>query len=185
MVQVKDGAPFSPELETPVLLNPLARATADANGSFSFPKELPLAVSTTATIGNAAIAKKLVIAATENVHGVGTDVELISAIPFDNETFLAKNFTEAELNYCRSAADFKSSLAGRWSAKEATFKSMKTESAGGGASLKDIEILADKNGAPMVILHGNAKIVGEGLTFEVSISHSEDVAIAVVLARKL
>ena len=185
MVQIKDGAPFTPELETPVLLNPLARATADSTGSYSFPKELPLSVSTTATIGNAAIAKKLVTAATENVHGVGTDVELISAIPFDNETFLKRNFTLAELTYCRSAADFQSSLAGRWSAKEATFKAMKTKSAGGGATLKDIEIIADKNGAPTVVLHGNAKIVGEGLSFELSISHSEDVAIAVCLARKV
>ena len=74
MVQIKDEAPFSPKLETPILLNPLARATADSTGSYSFPEELPLSVSTTVKIGNAAVAKELVIAATENVHGVGTGI---------------------------------------------------------------------------------------------------------------
>ena len=63
---------------------------------------------------------KLVAAAVEGVSGVGTDVELISAIPVDNESFLERNFTPAELAYCRSAPDTRASLAARWAAKEAT-----------------------------------------------------------------
>lgn len=182
MVQIKDGAPFTPELETPVLLNPLARATANAHGSYSFPKHLPTSLVATST--NANIAKKLVASATTGVHGVGTDVELISAIPADNETFLARNFTGAELDYCRQAPDFRASLAGRWSAKEAVFKSLKTESKGAGASLKDIEIVATATG-PTVVLHGEAKAVAaaKGVsTFDVSISHSDDVVVSVVIA---
>lgn len=111
------------------------------------------------------------------MHGVGTDVELISSIPADNENFLARNFTEGELAYCRAAPDFRASLAGRWSAKEAVFKSLKVESKGAGASLKEIEICATPAG-PTVLLHGEAKRVAEAQgvkKFELSLSHSDDV----------
>lgn len=117
MVQIKDGAPFSAELETPVLLNPLARATADAHGSFSFPKALPSTVVT--KVNNASIAKELMANSVEGVSGVGTDVELISSIPSGNPTFLSRNFTSQELAYCNAAPDFAASIAGRWVAKEA------------------------------------------------------------------
>lgn len=76
MVVLKDHAPYTPDLEHDVLLNPMARTEADKDGSFSFPKTLP---SAKAVNNNAAIAQKLIGAATAGVHGVGTDVELISA----------------------------------------------------------------------------------------------------------
>lgn len=190
MVQIKEHAPFSPELETPVLLNPLAR-TELRDGSYSFPKHLPstssnIDSSANASPNNAAIATKLVESATSNVHGVGTDVELISSIPIDNATFLERNFTVAELAYCRNSAsgDFRSSVAGRWSAKEAVFKSLKVESKGAGASLIEVEIVASSVG-PQVVLHGRAKEVAEqqGVkSFELSISHSDDVVVAVAIS---
>jgi phosphopantetheine--protein transferase-like protein len=182
MVVLKDHAPYTPDLEHDVLLNPLARTVADSHGSFSFPSVLPAAPATKS--GNAAIASKLVAAATAAVHGVGTDVELISAIPADNETFLARNFTDAELAYCRAAPDFRASLAARWGAKEATFKSLKVESKGAAASMKEIEVVATATG-PTIQLHGEAKKMADGLgvsKFEVSLSHSDDVAVAVVIA---
>ena len=41
LVRIKDGPPYSSELEVPVLLNSLARATLDQKtGSYSFPKKL-------------------------------------------------------------------------------------------------------------------------------------------------
>lgn len=84
------------------------------------PKKLPASAYPTDKASNAAIASKLVAAATAGVSSVGTDVELISAIPSDNATFLERNFTANELAYCRSSPDFKASLAARWAAKEAT-----------------------------------------------------------------
>lgn len=123
LVVIKEGAPYDPELETPVLLNPLARTQDNVkNGSFSMPKKLPTSAYPTDKASNAVIATKLVGAATEGLSGVGTDVELISAVPHDNENFLERNFTPAELAYCRSAPDFRASLAARWSAKEATVR---------------------------------------------------------------
>jgi fatty acid synthase subunit alpha len=124
LVVIKEGAPYDPELETPVLLNPLARTVDNAKtGSFAMPKKLPSSAYPTDKASNAAIASKLVAAATAGVSSVGTDVELISAIPSDNETFLERNFTANELAYCRSSPDFKASLAARWAAKEATVSS--------------------------------------------------------------
>ncbi|GAA5926751.1 trifunctional fatty acid synthase subunit FAS2 [Sporobolomyces koalae] len=186
LVVIKEGAPFDPELETPVLLNPLARTTDNAKtGSFAFAKKLPTSAYPTDKASNAAIASKLVAAATAGVSSVGTDVELISAIPADNETFLERNFTANELAYCRSSPDFKASLAARWAAKEATFKSMKTTSKGAGASLIDIEVVSTETG-PTIAVHGAAKAAADaaGITsFEVSLSHSEDVAVAVVISK--
>ncbi|KAL9023235.1 MAG: hypothetical protein Q9180_008319, partial [Flavoplaca navasiana] len=61
-----------------------------------------------------------------------------------------RNFTTKEQAYCRKAADAQASFAGRWSAKEAVFKSLGVESRGAGAALKDIEITNDSKGAPVV-----------------------------------
>ena len=41
LVNIKDGPPYTPDLETPVLLNPMARAQLDKTGSYSFSKTLP------------------------------------------------------------------------------------------------------------------------------------------------
>ena len=87
--------------------------------------------------------------ATENSK-VGVDVESIDAINIDNETFVHRNFTDAEQAYCHTAPNAHASFAGRWSAKEAVFKSLGVKSRGGGAALKDIEIGADEKGAPIV-----------------------------------
>ena len=135
LVQIKEAPPYTPELEHDVLLNPAARAVRDDKlGSYSFPKKLQTVPTTRKDSRNAAIARKLVGAATAGislsslgagagagaVFGVGTDVELISSVPVDNATFVERNFTEGEINYCRKAADPKASFAARWSAKEAT-----------------------------------------------------------------
>lgn len=103
-----------------------------------------------------------------------------------SDSFLERNFTEGERKYCDAAADRRASYAARWAAKEAVFKAMKTESKGAGASLKDIEVLSTATG-PEVQLHGEAKAVAQaqGITsFQVSLSHSDDVAAAFVLAQK-
>jgi fatty acid synthase subunit alpha len=52
--------------------------------------------------------------------------------------------------------------------------------------LKDIEVLADERGAPVVKLHGDAKNAAEKAgvkSVSVSISHSEDQAVAIAVAQ--
>lgn len=94
--------------------------------------------------------------------------------------FLQRVYTEAEIEYCRDKAR---RFAGRFAAKEATSKAL-----GVGIRVlrwRDIEILPDRRGKPTIFLHGKATQIAEfqGLTdFEVSISHSHDNAIAMVVA---
>jgi len=184
LIQLKEAPPYTIELEQEVLLNPLARASQDATGSYSFTaKSLPSAVPISQSVASAAAA---IASKAANVFAVGTDVELISSVPSTNENFLERNFTESELSYCKAASDFAASLAGRWSAKEAVFKALKTSSRGGGAAMKDIEVTSN-NGIPGVVLHGQAETVAKehGITgFELSISHAEGVAISVCVAKK-
>jgi len=108
-----------------------------------------------------------------------------SAINIENDTFLERNFTKEEISYCQSAPSPASSFAGRWSAKEAVFKSLGVASRGAGAPLSDIEIRRDANGAPLVQLHGQAEIAAKQAGVKditLSISHSDKQAIAVAVA---
>ena len=102
--------------------------------------------------------------------------ELISAVPSWNETFVERNFTDAEIAYCRSQPDPAASFAARWAGKEAVFKSLGVSSKGAGAAMKEIEILPNDSGAPTVKLHGDAKLAAQQKnisTVHISLSHSE------------
>ncbi|KAI9045886.1 3-oxoacyl-synthase [Aspergillus affinis] len=121
---------------------------------------------------------------TSPVAGVGVDIESIASIKTENSTFIERNFTPAERDYCSRAADPQASFAGRWSAKEAVFKSLQTPSMGAGAAMQEIEILSNR-GIPMVMLHGRVQAIAatKGISkIDVTISHSADTAIAVALA---
>ncbi|OAV88119.1 hypothetical protein PTTG_29144 [Puccinia triticina 1-1 BBBD Race 1] len=110
---------------------------------------------------------------------------MITAVP-QSDVFLDRNFTEQELAYCRQSPDFSASLAGKWSAKEAAFKAMKTLSKGAGGAMKKIEILSGPSG-PEIKLTGEASKVAleKGIKkFELGISHSNEVAMAFVVARR-
>jgi phosphopantetheine--protein transferase-like protein len=57
-------------------------------------------------------------------HGIGVDIEPISSINMESETFLERNFTSAELSACRAKPDPRASLCARWCAKEAVVKAL-------------------------------------------------------------
>ena len=102
--------------------------------------------------------------------------ELISAVPSWNLTFVSRNFTDAEIAYCRSQPSPPSSFAARWVGKEAVFKALGVSSKGAAAPMKDIEILPDASGVPTVTLHGDAKAAAAAkgiVKVHVSLSHSE------------
>ena len=81
---------------------------------------------------------------------VGVDVESLSALNIENETFIERNFTEKEIAYCQKAPNPQASFTGKWSAKEAVFKSLGVKGQGAGAPLKDIEIVNNESGVPTV-----------------------------------
>lgn len=89
---------------------------------------------------------------------------------------MERNFTEAEIAYCRSQPSPQASFAGRWVGKEAVFKSLGVSSKGAAAAMKDIEILPNESGVPTVSLHGDAKFAADSKGIQqvlVSLSHSE------------
>lgn len=97
-------------------------------------------------------------------------------MPSWNPTFVDRNFTDAEVAYCRAQPSPPSSFAARWVGKEAVFKSLGVSSKGAGAAMKDIEILPDASGVPKVTLHGDAKeaAAAKGISqVHISLSHSE------------
>ncbi|TEA19489.1 Fatty acid synthase subunit alpha [Colletotrichum sidae] len=186
----KSNAPYTDEQLSKVLLNPDARVTEDKKTSaISYPSNFMKAsektVSPTAAKATQDLMEGLAKKVVSKNSNVGVDVEEISAINVDNETFIERNFTESEIKYCTSAPSPQSSFAGRWSAKEAVFKSLGVSSKGAGAPLKDIEIVKDESGAPAVKLHGDAAAAASKVGLKdvsVSISHSETQAIAVAVA---
>ena len=195
-VKIKDHPPYALEMERQVLLNSMARATLDGKtGSYAFSKpsrSVALDISNGKTVSD--IISDKGYCATDAV-GVGVDhgeshsiriffrpvshffIELISAVPSYNSTFVERNFTDAEITYCRNQPSPQSSFAVRWAGKEAVFKSLGVKSQGAGAAMKDIEILSDEvTGAPVVHLHGEAKVRAEGKGISkvlISLSHSE------------
>lgn len=94
--------------------------------------------------------------------------------------YLDRVYTPAELEQCGKRAE---SLAGRFAAKEAVAKALGCGI--GDVTWKEIEVLGDERNAPTLNLHGAAKQKANDLGLEnwsVSISHSQDQAIAFVVA---
>ena len=72
-------------------------------------------------------------------------------------------------------------LAGKFAGKEAVLKSVGL-GLSGGIRWKDIEILGDSQSPPQVFLSGKAKELLGNYNFLLSISHDEDLVIAVCVA---
>jgi holo-[acyl-carrier protein] synthase len=117
---------------------------------------------------------------------ISNGIDLVEINRFDaispgiRERFLHRVFTAREL---LDAADKSASLAGKFSAKEATAKAL---GCGIGAiHWQDIEILPDEQGKPVLHLHGIAREMAEHLgwtSWSVSISHTKEHAVAAVNA---
>lgn len=96
------------------------------------------------------------------------------------ERFLQRVYTTGEVKHCRGRV---SELAARFAGKEAVMKALGTGVRGIG--WREIEILPNRRGNPLVILHGNARRRAEVLglsTIDISLSHSRDYAVASVVA---
>jgi len=117
------------------------------------------------------------------VVAIGVDIIEIerveSAIEREGERFLNRVYTEAELKTCQ---DRPSSLASRFTAKEAVMKVLGT----GGIDIAwhEIEILTGDDGRPVVKLYGQALNKATELNLKevsVSLSDSKQYAVAVAI----
>lgn len=98
------------------------------------------------------------------------------------ERFLTKVYTERERERYRDRVP---ELAARFAAKEATSKALGTGIRG--IRWKEMEILANPRGKPVLILHGGAaeRAARLGLVaFDVSLTHTRTDAIAFVVAQR-
>jgi fatty acid synthase subunit alpha, fungi type len=182
----KTSSPYADNIMQKVFLNPDQRVQADKKtGELTYSPTLPKKAVSKDAEQTKIMLESLSKATAAEGSQVGVDVEEIHAINIENDTFVKRNFTQSEQEYCRKAASPQASFAGRWSAKEAVFKALGVSSKGAGAPLADIEILSDDNGAPTVTLHGEALKAAKSVgvkNVNVSISHSETQAIAVAIS---
>ncbi|KAI8394241.1 fatty acid synthase [Radiomyces spectabilis] len=192
LIQVKNAPPYTEELEHKVYLNPNARAEySKEKKTWEFSAKS--AATASPAFGDAETTQTVLSSLAEQQagkKGVGVDVELTSAVNIDNDTFVERNFTTAEIEYCLSRPDPQASFTGRWSAKEAVFKAISSyggiSSEGAAAPLKEIEIVANDVGAPEVKLSGKAQAAAQSAginSVNVSISHSGAYSVAVALAQ--
>lgn len=96
------------------------------------------------------------------------------------DKFLHRVWTERELAFCRGRFP---ELAARFAGKEATSKALGTGLVG--LVWREIEILPDRRGKPLLFLHGNARERADLLglnTWAISLTHSRQLASAMVVA---
>ncbi|KAL9100121.1 MAG: hypothetical protein Q9163_004464 [Psora crenata] len=188
MFVAKSNSPYTDDQQSKVFLDPTSRVTMakDSSGLIYPANGVRKPAQDAKTEQTKRMVESLAKAnATQNIK-IGVDVESVDAINTQNQTFIERNFTPAEQAYCKKAPDIRASFAGRWSAKEAVFKSLGVEGKGAGAGLRDIEISNDDNGAPVVYLHGDAQTAANKAGVkgvDVSISHSDTQAIAIAMSK--
>lgn len=114
------------------------------------------------------------------IIGIGTDIIEIDRIKraVDRTNgFIEKIFTDKEITLFKSKNMRLEVIAGNFAAKEAISKSLGTGIRG--FSLKEIEVLRDDLGKPIVFLSDNIeKLIGKGYKLKLSISHNNTSAIA-------
>jgi fatty acid synthase subunit alpha len=151
MFRAKDKAPYEDSKMEEIFLNPRARVVVDKKtATYSFPKKYEAPKKDKKAEETTKMVESITKATATANTKVGVDVESLSALNIENDTFLERNFTEKEIAYCQKAASPQASFTGKWSAKEAVFKSLGVKGQGAGAALKDIEIVNDETGAPQV-----------------------------------
>ncbi|MEL7609971.1 MAG: holo-ACP synthase [Bacillota bacterium] len=115
------------------------------------------------------------------VVGTGIDIIEVERVgeAAEYQAFLERVFTPAEREYFKERNNSPETIAGTFSAKEATAKAL---AAGfNGIQWKDIEIKRDDTGKPSVVLHNAAKARLEelgGRMIHISISHIKTLAVA-------
>lgn len=115
------------------------------------------------------------------IIGIGTDIIEICRVEKavkSTKGFIEKLFTENEIKMFESKGFKSEVIAGNFAAKEAVSKAIGTGFRGFG--LKDIEVLRNELGRPIVNLSSKAyrALDREDVNIHLSISHSKDNAIA-------
>lgn len=116
---------------------------------------------------------------------LGTDIIDISRIKklCRTSTFTDRTFSKAERDmFASKGKNMYQTVAGNFSAKEACIKAISgiVEE----LSYKEIEILRKKSGKPFIRFNGRLTPLNETLSSQVSISHTDSIAMATVIVWK-
>ena len=115
---------------------------------------------------------------------IGTDIVAVSRIQNiihkHTDRFKKHTFTENEKKYCDLKPNPAIHYAGRFAAKEAIKKALLSNALVESISLKKIEILNNSEKIPYVFIKSL-----QNIKINISISHENDFAIAVVLSEKI
>jgi holo-[acyl-carrier protein] synthase len=116
------------------------------------------------------------------VVSVGVDIvdvrRVAEAILRFGDRFLERIYTPSEIDYCLRRARQAESFAVRFAAKEAFAKALKV----GKASIwREVEVIRSDDPRPAVLLHGHARSLVGDRRVDISLSHAETHAVAVVL----
>lgn len=121
------------------------------------------------------------------VIGLGTDVAEVHRIRRSIEQFgdrfLQRVYTEGEQAYARVKANSAERFAARFAAKEAGMKALGT-GWNAGVHWRELEVLNEASGRPVLHLHGTAKKLAEHLgvrSISLSMTHTVEIAFAVVI----
>lgn len=124
------------------------------------------------------------------IIGLGVDIVDIRrmrlALERHPERLVQRIYCKGEREFCRRRHDPVPFFAVRFAAKEALFKALATGWAGGVTWL-DVEVQREGQGAPALVLRGKAQEISRQLgvrSIHLSLSHSEDSAVAVVILEK-
>ena len=114
-----------------------------------------------------------------SILGIGSDIIEVPRIERavkKSDAFLSRVYTQTEIAYAMSDIHIYEHLAGRFAAKEAVAKAF-----GRSFSWKDVEIVNDENGKPIALLHNMPKkLIGNG-KIHITISHTNNCAIAMAV----
>ena len=115
----------------------------------------------------------------------GVDLLLLkrfqSVLDRHRERFLKRIYTEREIDYCRGRTP---ELAARFAGKEAVMKALGTGVRG--VRWREIEILANVRGKPVVILHGAAARRSRAIgldRIEISLTHERTMVCAFAIGQ--
>ena len=92
-------------------------------------------------------------------------------------------FDESELEYSKSKGETHLHLAARFAAKEALFKAL-GKGLSEGMTWTDVKVVNDESGKPFIELKRRAQEIADEMgvkTIHVSLSHTDDCSIAVVI----
>ena len=123
------------------------------------------------------------------IFGIGIDlieIRRVKKLVDSNQAFIDRIFTSFEQEYCKKKKNYSESYAARFAAKEDFMKAMGT-GCRDGLNFTDIEVRNNEFGKPVFTLYNKAlefiyskNIIGINL----SLSHSKDLATAIVILEK-